>query len=162
MKPMFSPRAALTVSTAAFSLMIASAANAQAEPSLKVTEPWVRATVPGSSVAAAYMELNSAKPLKFIKAESPAAKAVELHNMTMKDGVMEMKAVEAINVPANGQVALKPGGYHIMLINITKPVKVGDTVPLKLTFESADKKTFTVDVSAKGREATPGAMSHQH
>jgi copper(I)-binding protein len=161
MKPNFSPRAALAASATVLSLLMAGAANAQAEPSLKVAEPWVRATVPGSSVAAAYMQLSSAKPLKFVKAESAAAKTVELHNMTMKDGVMEMKAVEAINVPANGKVELKPGGYHIMLINIAKPVKVGDTVPLKLTFETADKKTFTVDVSAKGKDAG-GGMAHQH
>jgi copper(I)-binding protein len=135
-------------------------AQAQAEPSLKVTDAWTKPSIPGASVAAAYLTITSGKPLKLVKAESPFAKTVEIHNMSMKDGVMEMRAVDAIEIPSNTTVSLKPGGYHIMMIKIAKPVKSGDAVPLKLTFESADKKTFSVNVAAKAQDR--GGVSTMH
>ena len=138
----------------------ASAQKSAAEPSLKVFDVWVKTTVPGGSVSAAYMHIKSAKPLKLIKAESPLTNTVELHDMKMKDGVMEMKAVDAIVIPANKLIDLKPGGFHIMLIKVNKPIKKGDEVPLTLTFENEAKKTFTVDVKAKGQEKD--SHSHKH
>jgi periplasmic copper chaperone A len=139
------------------------AANAQksaVEPSLKVFDVWAKTTVPGGSVSAAYMHIKSAKPLKLIKAESPLTNTVELHDMKMKDGVMEMKAVDAVVIPANKLIDLKPGGFHIMLIKVNKPIKKGDEVPLTLTFENEAKQTFTVDVKAKGQEKD--SHSHKH
>ena len=114
-----------------------------------VSEIWVRPTVPGGDVSAAYMKIKSSVLVKLIKVDSPAAGNIEIHNMNMKDGVMEMKAVDAIEVPANKMVALKPGGYHVMLMMLSKPINKGDNVPLKLTFEGADKKAFTIGVNAK-------------
>ncbi len=142
----------LLTATATILMAFSTFVQAQVEPSLKVSDAWTKPTVPGASVAAAYLDIKSAKPLRLVKAESAFAKTVEIHNMSMKDGVMEMKAVDAIEIPANTTVSLKPGGYHIMMIKIAKPVKLGDAVPLKLTFESADKKTFAVEVSAKAQE----------
>ena len=140
--------------------LTANAQTSAAEPSLRVFDVWAKTTVPGGSVSAAYMHIKSAKPLRLLKVESPAAAAAEIHNMKMKDGVMEMRAVDAIDIPVNKMVELKPGGYHIMLIKVAKPIVKGDSVPLKLTFESADKKTFVVDVVAKGQEKDSG--SHRH
>ncbi len=130
------------------------------EPSLKISGAWAKTTVPGGSVSAVYMHIQSARPLRLLKAESPLTNTVEIHNMKMIDGVMEMKAVEAIDIPANKRVELKPGGYHVMLFKVAKPISKGDAVSLKLTFESADKKTFVVDVEAKGQEKD--SQSHQH
>ena len=135
-------------------------AQTAAEPSLRVFDVWAKTTVPGGSVSAAYMHIKSAKPLRLLKAASPAAAVVEIHDMKMKDGVMEMRAVDAIDIAPNKMTELKPGGFHIMLIKITKPIAKGDSVPLQLTFESADKKTFTVDVTAKGQDKDSG--SHRH
>ncbi len=140
--------------------VVTHAQSSTAEPSLRVFDVWAKTTVPGGSVSAAYMHIKSAKPLRLLKAESPAAGTVEIHDMKMKDGVMEMKAVDAIEIPANKMVELKPGGFHVMLFKVVKPINKGDTVPLKLTFESADKKTFTVDVTAKGQEKDTGGHKH--
>ncbi len=138
----------------------AAAQKTVAEPSLKVFDVWAKTTVPGGSVSAAYMHIKSAKPLKLIKAESPLTNTVELHDMKMKDGVMEMKAIDAVVIPANKLVDLKPGGMHIMLIKINKPIKKDDEVPLTLTFENDAKQTFTIDVKAKGQEKD--SHSHKH
>jgi len=136
------------------------AQQGKVEPTLKVFDVWAKTTIPGGSVSAAYMHIKSGKPLRLVKAESPLTPTVELHNMAMKDGVMEMRAVDAVEIPANKLVDLKPGGFHIMLIKVNKPINKGDSVPLKLTFANADKSTFTVDVVAKGQEKDSGGHKH--
>lgn len=117
-----------------------------------ITNAWAKTTVPGGKVSAAYMDIKSSAPVKLLKAETSIAGNVEIHNMSMKDGVMEMKAVDAIDVPANKTISLKPGGYHVMLMMLAASINKGDNVPIKLTFEGADKKPFTVDVKAKAHE----------
>ena len=113
-----------------------------------VKDPWVKPTVPGAQVSAAYMKIESATPMKLVKAESPRAGIAELHDMKMKDGVMEMKAEPAFAVPAKGALELKSGGKHIMLFKVAEPIKAGDKVPLTLTFEGADRKPVVVKVEA--------------
>lgn len=130
------------------------------EPTLKVFDVWAKTTVPGGSVSAAYMHIKSGKPLKLVKAESPLTPTVEIHDMKMNAGVMEMKAIDAIDIPANKLIDLKPGSFHIMLIKVNKPINKGDKVPLKLTFERPDKSTFTVDVMAEGKERDSHAHKH--
>jgi hypothetical protein len=100
--------------------------------------------------SAAYMIIRNPgdAPDRLIKAESDVANIVELHTSEMKDGVMSMRQVEAIEAPANGEVTLEPGGFHVMLIDVTKDLKVGDTVNLTLTFENAGE----MDVQATVRE----------
>jgi periplasmic copper chaperone A len=132
-------------------------ANSAEPPSpVTVTNAWAKITVPGGKVSAAYMDIKSTAPVKLLKAETAIAGNVEIHNMSMKDGVMEMKAVDAIDVPANKTVSLKPGGYHVMLMMLAASINKGDSVPIKLTFEGADKKPFTVDVKAKAQEKSAG------
>jgi len=105
----------------------------------------------GSQAAsAAYMVLvnNSANADAIVKAESDVAKTVELHNVIMENNVMQMRQVEAIEVPANGQVELKPGGFHVMLIGLTRDLKEGDEVVIKLTTRSGK----TIEVKAPVRK----------
>lgn len=145
----------------ALTLLVTTLAFAQgAKDDLKVYDAWARITVPGQSVSGAYMHIKSNVPLKLVKAESPAAAMVEIHNMSMKDGVMSMSAVNALDIPAGKVVDLKPGGYHIMLMQLKAPIKAGDAVPVTLTFEDAAKKQRTLTVSAKGQ--TKDAQTHQH
>jgi periplasmic copper chaperone A len=145
--------AAAIISQTAF----AQIANSAEPPSpVTVTNAWAKTTVPGGKVSAAYMDIKSTAPVKLLKAETAIAGNVEIHNMSMKDGVMEMKAVDAIDVPANKTVSLKPGGYHVMLMMLAASINKGDSVPIKLTFEGADKKPFTVDVKAKAQEKSAG------
>ena len=141
------------------SLVLAQSATAT-KTDVQITGAWARATVPGQMVSGAYMQLKSDTPLKLVKAESPVAAMVEIHNVSMKDGVMSMSAVDAIELPVGKKVELKPGGYHIMLMQLKGPIKEGDNVPLTLTFEDAKKQKRVVNTSAKGQNKPD--MDHKH
>jgi len=134
-------------------LLIASAllASLAAQAQVKVDDPWVRATVAPQKATGAFMQLTSATAVKVVAASSPVADMVEIHEMKMDDGVMKMRAVDALPLPAGQAVALKPGSYHVMLMGLKAPIKAGDTVPLTLTVESADKQRSTVEVKAQAR-----------
>ena len=136
----------LSVIAALFS---AAAGAAFAADSAKVYDAWVRDTVPGAMVSAAYMRIKSDAPVKLVKAESPVAGVTEIHKMEMKDGIMKMQAVDAIEVVPGKVVDLKPGGYHIMLMMLKDQIKAGAKVPLTLTFEDAGKKQTVIKVEAK-------------
>jgi periplasmic copper chaperone A len=145
-------------------LLSSTLALAQSAPAAKagvqIAGAWARATVPGQMASGAYMQLKSDTPLKLVKAESPAAAMVEIHTVSMKDGVMSMSAVEAVDLPAGKTVELKPGGYHIMLMQLKGPIKEGDSVPLTLTFEDAKKQKRVVNTTAKGQNKPD--MDHKH
>lgn len=109
-------------------------------------------SMPANGVTgAAYMTLRNtgSTPDQLMKITTDVADAVEIHNTTTDNNVAQMRPVAALDVPANGQVDFKPGGYHIMLINVKRTLKVGDTVPLTLTFQRAG----TVQVTAEVRES---------
>ena len=125
---------------------------ATAATPVTISNVWAKTTVPGGAVSAAYMQIKSAKPVKLVKVETAIANIVEIHDMKMNDGVMEMKALDAVDIPANKVVELKPGGMHVMLIKVKQPINKGDKIPLTLTFEGADKKSFTMNVEASGQE----------
>jgi periplasmic copper chaperone A len=80
----------------------------------------------------------------------------------MENDVMKMRQVQGLDLPAGKTTELKPGGFHIMMMQLKGPVKNGDTVPLTLTFEGADKKTFTQDISATVRALGAAPMKHDH
>lgn len=125
-----------------------------------ITDAWVKTSTPGGSVSAAYMNIKSATPLKLVKAESPVAGMVEIHEMKMNDGVMEMKALDAVNVPVDKLVKLAPGGVHVMLMQVKKPIKKGDKVPMVLTFEDEAKKPLIVTLEAIAKEHNAGGHNH--
>jgi len=134
-------------------LLLASAllASFAAHAQVKVDDPWVRATVAPQKTTGAFMQLTSAKPAKVVAASSPVASVVEIHEMKMADGVMKMRAVDVLPLPAGQAVALKPGSYHVMLMGLKNPIKAGDTVPLTLTVEGEDKQRTAVEVKAVAR-----------
>ena len=123
---------------------------------------WVRGTVGAQKTTGAYLEITSAQGGSLIGAESASAGTVEVHEMRMDGNVMRMRAVPRLELPAGKTVALKPGGYHIMLIDLKQPLKKGDTVPLKLKVENKDKSVSVIEVKAEVREAAAAAPSHQH
>lgn len=132
------------IATAVLAALLALPAAAQ----VAVSDAWVRGTVAGQKTTGAFMQLRSPTDTALVDAASPVAKIVEIHEMKMDGGMMKMNAVDKVPLPAGKAVELKPGGYHVMLIDLGKPLKEGDTVPLKLTFiDKAGKKT-TVDVNA--------------
>jgi len=123
---------------------------------VKITGAWARTTAPGASTAAVYMKLESAVPLKLVQAVSEASKSAEVHEMKMVDNVMQMRPLIPLEVEAGKPVLFQPGGYHIMLLDIKKPVKSGDLVPVRLTFAGPDNKLFNTSVVAVGADKAPG------
>jgi copper(I)-binding protein len=106
---------------------------------VEVTGAWARATMPGQKVAAVYMDLRSDRPAKLVGVESPAAASAEVHEMRNQDGVMRMRHVEVVDLPAGQVVKLAPGGYHVMLFDIKQAIKPGDQVKLTLKIERGGK-----------------------
>jgi len=132
------------------------AAHAAAEEyrlqSLRIEHPFARATPPGAKAGGAYLSIeNSGSTVAtLVGAASPVAGAVELHQMAVDGGVMTMRAVRALDVPPGGKLELKPGGYHIMLLDLKQPLQAGDKIPLKLTFRDVGTIEVSVDVEAMG------------
>ena len=128
-----------------------------------VKDAWVRGTVAGQMATGAFMELQASEDVKLVGAASAAAGVVEVHEMSMDNGVMKMRALPKLDLPASKAVALKPGGYHIMLMDLKKPMLKGETIPLTLKIEGKDKKVSTIEVKAEVRELTaPPIMEHKH
>ena len=118
-----------------------------------VGDPWIRGTVPQQMSTGAFMQLRSATDAKLIEARSPVASIVEIHEMKMENNVMRMRAVQSVALPAGRTVDLKPGGYHVMLMDLKQQMKDGDVVPVTLVVESGGKRE-TIEVKAKVRAAT--------
>ena len=144
-------------------LMIAAAlsvaalgAQAQAAKagSISVEGAYARATVAGQPAGGGFLKLvNAGADDRLVSASSEVAGAVELHMMSMKGDVMQMRQVDAIDVKAGQTVELKPGGYHLMLMGLKAPLKAGSSFPVKLKFEKAGEVTVNVKVESAG--ATP-------
>jgi copper(I)-binding protein len=123
--------------------------------SITVVAPWARATPGGSKVGGAYLELKAAAGSgdRLVSASSTAAGTVEIHEHANEGGVMKMRRIDGLAVPAGGSVVLKPGGYHLMLMDLKQPLKQGDKLQLTLTFEKAGA------LSVEGPVAPLGAMA---
>jgi copper(I)-binding protein len=144
---------------AAVALALAAAAQAQTT----VTDAWVRGTVGGQKATGAFMQLKSATGAALVNATSPVAGVVEIHEMRMDKDVMRMRAIPKLELPVNQAVELKPGGYHVMLMDLKQPLKKGDVVPITLSVQGRDGKTESVEVRAEVRDLTAGApASHKH
>ena len=143
-----------------FSAGIAAAAD------LEVASPWVRGTVPAQKATGAFMQLSSKGGVSLVGVGSPAANIVEIHEMVMDNNVMKMRAVPRLEVEAGKVLELKPGSYHVMLIDLKKPLAKGEIVPITLRVEGKDKKVETVEIKAEVRDLTARtpapAMEHKH
>ena len=125
------------------------------------TEPWVRGTVAQQSATGAFVQLSSKQGGRLVAVSSPAAARVEIHEMAMQGDVMRMRAVAGLDLPAGKVVELKPGGFHLMLLDLKRPLKAGDTVPLTLVIEGAGQQRETLDIKAKVR-ALGTTAEHKH
>ncbi len=116
--------------------------------SINIKNAYVREVPPGMPTSASFLTLQNSSDaeISLTKVTGSIAKNIELHEHTHKNGMMEMRQVDKINIPANSSVELKPGGYHIMLIGLTKKIKSGDKVKLTLEFSNETKKEITVEV----------------
>lgn len=146
-------------------LMLAAIGTLSMQPAwaanISVTDAWARATMPGQKVSGAYMQIQSDADARLISASSTAVPRVEVHEMKMDGDVMRMREVQSIELPKGKTVSLEPGGFHIMLMNLPKPIAAGEVIPLTLVVESGGKQQ-TVEVKAEARAPMGGAMPMQH
>lgn len=127
--------------------------------SVDVQNAWVRATVQGQMATGAFMTLTSQEGGKLVGARAPVAGVAEVHEMAMDGGVMKMRALKAgLDLPAGKAVELRPGGFHVMLMDLKVPLKVDTTVPLTLLFKNAKGVESQVEVKLPVRQTPP--MSH--
>tara|TARA_R110001599_G_scaffold64023_4_gene179554 strand:+ start:240780 stop:241301 length:522 start_codon:yes stop_codon:yes gene_type:complete len=136
--------------------LAASAAMAK----VTVTEPWVRATVAQQVTAGAYMQLHSTSNARLVSVQSPVAKQVEVHEMSMQDNIMRMRQIDGLPLPAGKIVELKPGSFHLMLTGLKHELKAGEHVPMTLTIEQDGKRenlSIEAPVRALGSNAVKPA-----
>jgi copper(I)-binding protein len=131
-----------------------------ASAQITVEKPWARATAPGAKVAGGYMLIRNAGAAdRLVGASSPAAARVELHVHIHEGGVMKMREVKGYDVPAKGSFELKPGGAHLMFVEIKRPFKEGEKIPVRLRFEKAGEVSAEFHVGRLGESAPP---AHKH
>ena len=124
-----------------------------------IEKPWARATVPAARVGGAYLTVRnqSAVPDRLTGAASPVAARVEFHVHIADGEIMRMRQVQALEIPPNGSLELKPGAAHLMFVDIRQPFKEGDVVPVTLTFETAGEVTVQARVGGlSARSAAHG------
>ena len=151
------------LATALSALIFCAAASAQ----VTITDPWVRGTVPQQKASGLFMQIDAAQDVRLIGGSSPVAGVVEIHEMVMENDVMKMREIPGgLEIAKGRTMSLKPGGYHVMLMDLKQQIKGGDTVPVTLTFEEiGSKKRFTQEVKAPvtalgAGNAAPAAMQH--
>ena len=129
-----------------------------------VSEPWIRGTVAQQKATGLFVQLTSSKGGKLLSASSPVAGVVEIHEMSMDGSTMKMRAVpNGVDLPAGKAVSLKPGGYHVMLMDLKQQLKAGDVVPVTLVIEAADKTRETLEIKAPVRALTTASPEvHKH
>lgn len=118
----------------------ASQATAATSAEVKISDAWVRANVPGQSVGAAYMTFTSPQESTLVYAETESAGLVEIHSMSMENGVMKMRMLDELALKANQPEKLAPGGFHLMLFDLVQPLKAGEQVKFRLCFKDAAGK----------------------
>ena len=152
--------------TLAAALLLTGFAHAQ----VSVQDAWVRATVPQQKATGAFMRLTPSANARLVEAKSPVAGVVEIHEMTLEKDIMKMRQIPGLDLAADRTMELKPGGYHVMLMDLKQPLKGGEQVPITLVFEDDAKKRFTQDIKASvtvlggGNSPMPmkPGMDHKH
>jgi len=132
-----------------FALAIAlAAASGLATAQTAVKDPWVRGTVEAQKATGMFAQITSTSGGKLVAASSPVAGVVEIHEMAMEGNLMKMRAIPGLDLPAGKAVDLKPGGYHVMLMDLKQPLKEGETVTVTLVIEGKEGKRESVEVKA--------------
>ena len=123
-----------------------------AQAGVEISGAWTRATAPGQEVGAAFMTLTSSDNASLVSASSPVAKNVEIHRMSMDNGVMKMRMLDSLPLPAGKSVKLDPDGLHLMLLDLKKSLKEGDKVEISLTLKDSLGKLTIQKVNATVKE----------
>ncbi|MES2945980.1 MAG: copper chaperone PCu(A)C [Pseudomonadota bacterium] len=133
---------------------------------VKVDGAWARATVQGQKGTGAFMSLTAKEATQLVGISSPAAGVAEVHEMKMEGDIMKMRAVPALDLPAGKKVELKPGGYHVMLMDLKAPLAKDSTVPVTLLFKDAkgveSRLELKLPVSAVAPAGAAAPAEHKH
>ncbi len=152
--------------------LAAGAAQAQSAAPVAVEGAWARASVQGQKATGAFMRLTARDATRLVRVETPVAGVAEVHEMKMEGDVMKMRALPGLDLPAGQAVELKPGGYHVMLMDLKAPLPKGASVPLTLVFQDAkgvqSQQQVQIPVATQAPGApqaahgAPAAPAHQH
>ena len=145
-------------------LLLTLSASAWAQTAVKIEDAWVRGTVAQQKATGAFMRLTPSQNARLVAASSPVAGVVEIHEMALQNDIMKMRQIPGLDLAAGRTMELKPGGYHVMLMDLKQPMKGGDVVPITLVFEDAAGKRFSQDIQAPVTALGGGnaPMQHQH
>ena len=141
-------------------LLAAATLALPAWPQTTVKDPWIRGTVAQQKATGLFAQITSAAGGKLVSVSSPVAGVVEIHEMAMDGNVMKMRAVAGLDLPAGRAVELKPGGYHVMLLDLKRQLKDGETVPVTLTIEGRDGKKESIEIKAPVKPLAHSPMKH--
>ena len=148
--------------------LILSLAACSAMAQVEITDAWVRATVQGQKATGAFMSLTAKKATRLVGVKTDAAAVAEVHEMSMDKDVMRMRPIPALELPAGKTVTLKPGSYHVMLMNLKEPLPVDSHVQLTLLFEDAagvksqQELHLMTTAKAPGADDKPADAHHNH
>lgn len=146
--------------------LLAITSAAWAQTTVKVEDAWVRGTVAAQKASGAFMRLTPSANARLVAVQSPVAGVAEIHEMAMENDVMRMRQIPGLDLAAGRTTELKPGGYHVMLMDLKQQLKGGERVAITLVFEDDAKKRFTqeiqVPVTALGGGQAPAPMPQGH
>ena len=137
----------LKIINAVVFFMVAFSAHAE----VTIKDPWVRATVPQQMATGAFFQIQSSTDMRVVSVKTSVAEVAEIHEMKMENNLMKMRAVEHLDLAAGKMLEFKPGGYHLMLMDLKQQIKVGDVIPLILVLEGKDRKRESVKINLKAR-----------
>lgn len=134
-------------------------ASAWAQTTVKVEDAWVRGTVAQQKASGAFMRLTPSANARLVSASSPVAGVVEIHEMAMDNDVMRMRQVPGLDLAAGRTTELKPGGYHVMLMDLKAPLAKGSNVPVTLVFQDAKGAETQLPLQLPVASQAPGAAA---
>jgi copper(I)-binding protein len=127
-----------------------------------ITDVWSRATAPGQQVAGVYFDIESKRGAKLVGAQTSLTDRAELHIMSMDNGVMRMRQIGSVDLPAGETVKFKPGGYHVMLFDLKQPLEAGGKFALTLLVEDDKQEVTRYLVTAQVRNLDGSKVEHHH
>lgn len=154
----------------ALTVIAALAAGTLYAQTVEIKDAWVRTAVPGQKATGAFMRITAKASTQLVAASTPRAGMTEVHEMKMDGDIMTMRAVPALDLPAGKMVELKPGGYHLMLMDLKTALAKGSTIPLTLVFKDANGVQSKIELTVPVAAVAPGAKAvgkpamdgHQH
>jgi len=138
------------------------AAAASLAQNVEVRDAWARTTVQGQKGTGAFMKLTAKEGTRLVGVSSPVAGVAEVHEMKMEGDIMRMRAIDGLDLPAGKTVELKPGGFHVMLMDLKAALPKDTTVPLTLVFKDAKGAQSKLDIKVPVGTAAPGGASSSH